>query len=346
MTSRRCIPLPRAVLPIAATAAVLTLAVIAPAPAPAAAEPDLGTPEGLLRWIDRHPQHAGLAVLPDDGRAPIAYGATRRYPLASTRKVLVAGALTSSGIDLSRRVARADVERFYVPGTDGGAHARAELDPVRPTLRQLLRATLEVSDNASADALLAYVGAHRVDAWSRRRGLTRQDPIYPLLGEFAAWTRDPRWTQRTPRGRAHVARALGRAVAAADVTLPGIEAQQRLSAASVAGAPAQWARLMRDIGHGGDPDLVAELDWPRRRSASLAQRFDRYLTKGGTLLGVVTEASYIRPAGRPGVAVALFLRDLPLELQASLAQTFVQQDLIARLAEDPAFREHARRVLR
>lgn len=344
MTPRRHIPTSRAARRIVALASVLALGITS-AGATAAAPPDVGTTDGLLSWIADHPANAGLAVVPDDGSAPIAYGAERRYPLASTRKVLVAGALTSSRADLSQRIPRAEVERYHVPGTDGGAHERAELDPVRPTLRQLLRAMLEVSDNASADALLARLGAPRVDRWARGRGMSKQDPSYPVLGEFAAWTLDPAWAQRSPRGRAHVARALARVVPAAAVTLPDLAAQRRLAARSVAGAPAQWARLMRDIGHHGDGELVTALDWPRRNSDAVAARFDRYLTKGGRLLGVITEASYVKPAGRPGVAVALFLRDLPPAVEETLAETFAQQDLIARLAEDPAFRARARHVL-
>jgi beta-lactamase class A len=347
MTPPRRTPTGRRGHRFAALAILLALSITAGAAAGAsAAAPAVGTATGLLSWIDHHPKNAGLAVLRDDGRVPIAYGATRRYPLASTRKVLIAGALTSSGADLSRRVPRSEVERFYVPGTDGGAHEDAALDPLRPSLRQLLRAMIDVSDNASADALLVRVGAGRVDAWGRRHGLTRQDPIYPLLGELAAWKRDLKWTQRSPRGRALVARALARVVPAQQVTLPDLPTQRVLADHSVAGAPAQWARLMRRIGRHGDPELVTTLDWPRRRSEAFARRFDRYLTKGGSLPGVVTEASYVQPAGRPGVAVALFLRDLPPDGEAILAKTYAQQDLIAKLAEDAAFRQRAQRVLR
>lgn len=113
----------------------------------------------------------------------------------------------------------------------------------------------------------------------------------------------------------------------------------------MAGAPAEWAQLMRHIGRRGNLDLVAALDWPRRRDKQLARRFDRYLIKGGNLPGVITEASYVRPAGGAGTAVALFLRDLPPGVEQTLKKTFAQQKLIVRLATDPAFLDRARRVL-
>lgn len=162
----------------------------------------VGTPDGLLSWMSRHTANVGIVVLPDHGSAALSVGADRHFPLASTRKVLIVGALSASSIESSERVSRGTVERFYLPGTDAGAHKRARLDASRPTLRQLARASIEVSDNASADALLDRLGTRAVNAWARQQGLTRQEPILPVLGELASWARDPDWTQRSPTERA------------------------------------------------------------------------------------------------------------------------------------------------
>jgi len=332
-------------LALAACASAATSSVTQPASVSSAAAPAVATPEGLLRWISRHPSNAGVAVLPDRGPAAVSFGADRRHPLASTRKVLITGALTASATNLSQRVPRSAVERFYVPGTDGGAHEHARLDPTRPTLRQLLRAAIEVSDNAAADALLDRIGAPAVNAWARRQGLARQDPIFPVLGELAAWTRDPQWTRHAPSERARRALALARDVPAREITVPELAEQRRLAASSVAGTAAEWAQLMRRIGRNGDSELVMTLDWPRRKSKRTARRFDRFLAKGGTLPGVITEVAYVQPAGRAGTAVALFLRDLPPTVEQVLRRTFAQQALVVRLATDAAFLQRARRTL-
>ncbi len=102
---------------------------------------------------------------------------------------------------------------------------------------------------------------------------------------------------------------------------------------------------MRRIGLAGDPELVKLLDWPRRTTPELGKEFELYQSKGGSLPGVITEASYIRPRGRPGVAAVLFLYDLPPEIEAVLGRSFTQQQLILRLATDEAFQDHARTVL-
>jgi hypothetical protein len=60
---------------------------------------------------------------------------------------------------------------------------------------------------------------------------------------------------------------------------------------------------------------------------------------------VLTEASYLRPRGGDGLAVALFLRDLPPDIESTLAKTFTQQQLIRKLVTDEAFLARARELL-
>lgn len=127
--------------------------------------------------------------------------------------------------------------------------------------------------------------------------------------------------------------------------MPGIEEQRRLAASSVAGTPAEWAALMRNIARRGRPQLVELLDWPRRKNPRVGKTYTRLLLKGGSLPGVITEAAYVRPRGRPGAAVALFFRDLPTDVEEMLTQTFSQQKLLLRLASDSTFRKKAETML-
>jgi len=314
------------------------------AQADAAPPADVRTPDGLLEWMAAHPENAGLAVLPQRGSQSLRFHAGRRAPLASTRKVLIAGALAQSGADLSTRIPRSAVERFYVPGTDGGAHEAAKLEAPL-TLKKLARAMIEVSDNAAADALLQHLGADAVDRYAKRHGMAAQDPIYSVFGELAAWTRVAQWTELAPGQRARRAHDLARGVTPEEVTLPAVAEQRRLSTASVAGTPQEWATLMRSVGRNGDRGLVELLDWPRRKTAQLRKDYERVLLKGGSLPGVITEAAYVKPRGQAGVAVALFLRDLPAQVEASLGKTFVQQQLLLRLASDARYRVKAATML-
>lgn len=305
---------------------------------------DVSTPEGLLDWMASHPENAGMVVLPDRGEPLIEFGGDRPFPLASTRKVLIAGALTASGEDLGTRIPRSKVERFYAPGTDAGTHEKAGLDRPRLALGEVAQAAIEDSDNAAADALLERVGSGAVDAFAAEQGLSEQDPIYPLLGEYAAWGRDSGWADRSPAERAKRAEQLAGSVTGREVAMdvPSPPTQRRLAAVSVAGLPSEWAALMRRIGAGADPRLIELLDWPRRENEEVRRDFERFLIKGGSLPGVLTQASYLKPREGDGLAVALFLRDLPPDIEGTLAKTFTQQQLIKKLATDEGFRTRAR----
>ncbi|WP_354701665.1 serine hydrolase [Paraconexibacter sp. AEG42_29] len=313
-------------------------------PKPVDAGTAVRTPAGLLRWMADNPARASLVVLPDRG-TPLTYNPGRPMPLASTRKVLIAGAAVEAG-GLRGTIARSAVERFYVPGTDGGSHRKARLTAARLPLADVAEAMLALSDNAAADALLERVGAARVDAWAAAQGMREQDPIYPLLGEFAAWGRDAEWTQKSPRERAVEAAALARTVKPSEVVREPIADSRSLTGASVAGTAAEWAALLRRIERGGTPQLRRLLSWPLRQTPKLRAKVSSFLAKGGTLDGVLTDVSYVRARGsRSGAAVALFLRDLPADVQKTLRERFTQQTLAQQLALDPAFREKARAVL-
>lgn len=166
------------------------------APAQAAEPASVDPPARLLEWMAAHRENVGLVVLPDRGRATLRARGESRFPLASTRKVLILGALTDSGRRLEETVPQADVERWYLPGADAdaGAHERAELDPRRPTLRQLAVATVEQSDNASADALPSRSSSSR---WP------------PTRSWFAAPGGHARALKDTLRRRTRCCRSLG-----------------------------------------------------------------------------------------------------------------------------------------
>ena len=58
-----------------------------------------------------------------------------------------------------------------------------------------------------------------------------------------------------------------------------------------------------------------------------------------------TEASYVKYRGGEGAAVALFLRNLPPDVEQTLERTFTQQVLIAGLAANPQIRKRAAKLL-
>lgn len=321
----------------------------------------LGSPKALLDWLVTHRDHVGLAVLPDGKAAPtLTVNARQLFPLASTKKVLIlaayAMAVAADHLGEQERVPLTELARYYWPGTDGGAHTAAVRDWQQRglvssdeiPLSAVAEAMIRWSDNASADYLLMRVGGPQaVATMARRLGMTAQQPVAPILGELRCWsTRPKQWLASTPKER--VAMAESAAAAGGTTTLPSVPEQRRLAETDAAGTPAEWVRAMSQLASGDQLPLQATdivqrvLNWPLSAFPQNRKAFDAYLTKGGSLPGVITEISYIRSRGAPvGVTVALFLRDLPADVEASLRNSFEQQAFIRALATDPNFRHAA-----
>ncbi|HKN40020.1 MAG TPA: serine hydrolase [Acidimicrobiia bacterium] len=278
------------------------------------------------------------AVVTEAGVERAARDADGLYPLASVRKVVTLGgyALSVAGgvSDPGEPVPVADVERWYWPGTDGGAHRRSRdwwaSDTVVP-LEAVAEAMIRFSDNAAADYLLDRVGPDGVDSFARRAGLAAQEPILPILGEFRAWHRSPdRWLALDAGQRAAEAWRHARSPATAAEDSPVEEAtQRRCAAVGCRGTPRQWARLMVRLA--GGIDVPAEATEVIRRVLEFGAVADDPVTgrlgrKDGDLPGVVAFAGYVRDRGgdQPEVGVALFVRDLPGQWQGRVARALPQ----------------------
>lgn len=331
---------PSALAPAAASGRVDT----PPADSGASAVPT--TPDELVAWARTHLRQAAIVVLREGDRAPLlALGAHRRMPLASTRKVLILLAaseqVAAGRLRLAEPVSQAALDRWYLPGTDGGAHPAAlAAYGDEWTLETALRAMIVQSDNAAADWVLERVGgAHVVDRLARRLGLHDQDPIWSLRGEFLAWSTHPvRWLRSAPAQRQRLATRLATASRGpVDVALTTVRVQRRLALASVRGSMGDWAQLMRRIDRGaraGDASFeVARrvLSWPLQDPAN-TEVFDVFATKGGALAGVVTEATAIRARGGRTLYVAQAYRAVPPAVEEQLRTRFLQQQLYVQLA--------------
>lgn len=332
------------------------------------------TPDNLLDWIEAHREKVGLAAFPVGREAEgVFLNADQPFALASTKKVLILGAyaeaVRAGRLREEERVRVADVERWYWPGTDGGAHeqAVAEWRDRKRTqsagaaetvpLDAVAHAMIRWSDNAATDYLLERTGGpEAVARFARARGMARQESLSSIFGTTVAWAMLPAdaWLKLRPEEQQRRAAELARitpAATAKTLRLPGLAEQKRLARVSDAGTPREWARLMAQVQSGrGLETKVADvmrrhLEWPLQAFDANRKRFDAFGTKGGSLFGLVTEASYLKAKGKPPIAVALFFRDLPGAVWQTFQRTFPQQKFVVRLAEDPAFFQAVRRRL-
>ena len=119
-------------------------------------------------------------------------------------------------------------------------------------------------------------------------------------------------------------------------------AQRELAGVSTSGTAAEWAALMDAIASAAaDGDAVASyalevLSWPLAIGDNAAA-YSIFAEKGGSLPGVITEAAVIQVKGGERLTVIQLYRGLPPEVEASVGPDFIHQQLLALLAQDPAF---------
>jgi hypothetical protein len=353
--------------------------------------------DALLDFIDANRSRVSLvAYRLDDPDSAIFLNPDVPRALASTIKILVLAGY-AEGVDEGRwspgeRVPLADVEAFFLPGTDGGAHDRAVevyrergwLDASSAvSLRDVVWAMMTVSDNAATDYLLHRLGRERAEALPDRLGLGGSDAPLPISGIFLSWAdaaeeplSDAAWElAERLRGDPEFRRGRQDNPMTNEV---GVREQSRFSVArSPRGTARDYAGLMERVQRG---DLISQtasatmrefLEWPMENEP-IRREFTSYGTKGGSLAGVLTEATYAVPRdAAPGGVAALLFEELPVMVWLTLAQAEVRQevastedgrlsvtvgtsaqapsilhqDLLRRLLTDPEFFESVRRRL-
>lgn len=234
--------------------------------------------DALLAWMEQRADDVGVVVR--SARADVlAHNPDQGFPLASTIKVLTLLAyseqVAAGRLDPRGLVATREVDELYLPRTDGGAHDRARQEwrgSDKVSLDRVARAMIRHSSNAAADFMLARVGGSpAVLATARRHGMPLQHaPVvaYDLFRQWSAESRDPR----------------------------------ELARDFPAGTPQEWAGLLDRVmrGEGLAPAAAKlvqrHLSWPLEVGDN-DERYDVFASKGGSLPGVLTSASYIAPRG-------------------------------------------------
>lgn len=322
----------------------------------------LRTTDDLLGWMRDHRGQVGLvsrigAALAAD-RVEVRHNGASLFPLAATRTALVLGAYAEAvarrRLDPDESVPLPEVQRWWARGTDGGAHFDAERDWRRRgrvvrgkvlaiPLDEVVVGMVRWSSNACGDYLLARLGTATVHDWATRRGMTAQQPVYPMYEELAGWIsyRDG-WASLGADERAAVMAGVdpgSRPVNRWRMARLGARRQARLAATGCAGTPEEWAALMERV-HADTRGMAREevatlrrhLGWPREVFQRNAERFPVFASQGGSAAGVLTEVSYAVPDGGQPCVVAQFYRDLPLDLWKSLTRTLLHQRLVLELA--------------
>ncbi|SNT52051.1 serine hydrolase [Rhodococcoides kyotonense] len=306
---------------------------------------DLATDEGWLGLIAQAPDTVGLVI--DDGRGrTVEHRAGEEQVLASAMKVVhlsaYAKAVADGDVDPDEQVSLLDWERWYVPGTDGGAHPAAlerlgiANDGISATdldatvrLDDMVTAMIQESDNGVPDYLRYRLGdealkdAAAAGGWDGFTAPTLVGDslslLDPTLAEGDRWETANRWAFDQPF----------RDSVSASARIPSYDEQvDGVEAAFTRGSAEQLTSLYRSFADGsfgpGADTVLRHLEYQPAPDGALGLGF-----KGGSLPGILTQAMELRRDDGT-VATAVWLVDgMPADrYEAALGAITVQQGLI------------------
>ena len=338
MCMRIRIALATMVIPLATGCSGTEPAAQACGPSP---EPGVSSADGWLGRIDAQPET--ISVYVDDGKENVGQRrADEPQPTASANKVVplaaYARAVANGELDPQERVPVAEWERWYLPGTDGGAHDRAlaRLGGEAVTLDQKVSAMIRESDNAVPDYLRerlgdqAMIDAAAAGGWEGYHPSSKLGEMIRLLEPSGdEWDTARRYAD-DPAYRAHIRSR----------PLPAPQAQARwaeTTATASARRLASMHRALADGSFGAGADIArAQLEWQQPPPGYEAIGF-----KGGSYPGVLADAIYLRAADGTVATAVLLDHRMPVDVWAEAMTTLSQQQVLVGAMTDP---ETARRL--
>jgi D-alanyl-D-alanine carboxypeptidase len=143
----------------------------------------------IADFIRQHPNKSAIYLV-QNGKVTTAINADRKMPLASTVKIIIAieyAYQASTGkIDPMQWIDTTELDKYYIPNTDGNAHpqwlaylkAMTRLQNGRVQLQEVAKGMIDFSSNANTEYLLDLLGVDNVNKRLTALGLTNHDSLY------------------------------------------------------------------------------------------------------------------------------------------------------------------------
>lgn len=314
----------------------------------------------VLKYINQHSADVAVACFdPSDTQAGFYHNADQAYPLASTFKVVLllgyAEQVADGALDPAETVAFAELDRYYLPGTDGGAHPEflKSLGEGRTTmaLSEVVEGMMTYSSNAAADYIESRLrGLADWDEFYRRLGLEQTSKPHSYLGlylyitnhETGAYDLESLGAEATLAEQIRLEqlfvtddawRETELRYAANFTNQAQLDVQRDVTANFGARASANdLARIMTAVYAENDAisprtrELARHyLEWPMRLNPDNTKTFKILAAKNGAWPGVLTSAWYAEPLDAdPRVLVVLY-RNMPADFWDAWLASFSQQ---------------------
>lgn len=311
-------------------------------------------PERILTFIKKHPNKAAF-FLRWNNEVLASQHADTVMPVASTVKTIIAvefARQAAAGIIKPEEwVDTLDLDKFYFPDTDGGAHpawlSKMKEDQLlqngKVSLLEIAKGMIRYSSNANTEYLMSRLGLPSVNAIRDSLGFTTHTRIYPFVSAMMVLQNTQKQEYKKFVERIDlmseneyflacdsVHRSLSeipgfkQAFKASDLDL---KVQRIWSNRLPGGSAKEYAGLMQKINNRSILDSAGQLILERimeqdMDDKQIASLFTRYGSKGGSTAYVLTETVYITDKQNNKGELAVFFNNLTqlenLKLQASL----------------------------
>ena len=339
--------------------------------------------DDLLEYFKKHPDRVSFCMAEND--CPIiAYQADRKMPLASVLKIMVAieyiRQVKSRQITPDQTVTLDQLDRYYIPYSDGGAHQhwlegihRRQPQPGQPkpgqtvTLAEVAKGMIEYSSNANTEYLMAVLGLEAINRTVLQIGGADHDPIFPissagLMGTYLMDTESMTFREMIRRLERmsfdeyasiskEILQKLSEDGRKAFIRRYGnrMSFHRELQLVSSRRMPAGTARLYATL-----PARLRQLDWfdddAWRQFRHLMQRPVRegspiaeLLSKGGSSISICNDVLYAKDREGNRLSIAMFIQEPSRKQLKRLQRKTVP--FVLKLLLDPDYRSRVAREL-
>ncbi len=324
------------------------------------------TADTILDFMKTNPDKFALKLIYDD-ELVVQTAEDQMMPLASTVKIIIAieyaEQLAAGSISADEKVMISDLDKFYVPNTDGGAHmawfkeVKGAVENDEIPIHEVAKGMIKYSSNANTEWLTHRLGLHKVNERIEALGINDHSAIsYIVSALFVGKEAFPELTG--PALAAAIAeltheeytavistihdKLISDAEYKKDIGDLGMEVQRAWSDRLPASTVSEYTGLMskfnsrtyfaEDVQATLDGIMQWIFDYPGNREI-----YKYFGMKGGSTAFVLTQALYVTDQSGHKTELAYFFNDLNfienMKLQAGMNDFHIQ------VINDAAYRE-------
>jgi D-alanyl-D-alanine carboxypeptidase len=148
-------------------------------------------PEYILQFIKENAGNKNVSLsINHNDKKWVEINGRQQLPLASTVKIIVAIEYAKQAadgrIDPQREVSLKELDTYYIPKTDGGAHEawiaqlKKDKDIDSVPLSEVANGMIAYSSNANTDYLIEVLGLQNINHVPESLGISNHEPMYPI----------------------------------------------------------------------------------------------------------------------------------------------------------------------